>query len=70
MSARMPVWGREAIDGLRLRESFRAIGDSVQPRTVHATGIWWAAGKNPERDVGGLLEDAKRYCRNGDNYRQ
>jgi hypothetical protein len=66
----MPVRRREPIDGLRQRESCCAVGDAMQPRGIRDGGIWWAAGENPERHVGGPLEDGKTDRENGDDYRQ
>jgi hypothetical protein len=70
MSARMPLRGRESIDGLKQRESRPAVGDAIQPRAIDDPGILWAAGESPWRYIGWLLEDGKSDRKDGDDYRQ
>jgi len=70
VSARMPVRGRESIDGLMQCESCPAVGDAMQPRAIGDRGILWAAGESPWRHIGWLLEDGKSDCKDSDDYRQ
>ncbi len=70
VSARMPIRRRESIDDLWQREPRPTVGDAMQSRAIGERGIGWAAGKSPERYIGGLLRDGKSDRKENDDYRQ
>ena len=70
VSARMPIRRRESIDDLWQREPRHAVGDAMQSRAIGDRGIGRAAGKSPERYIGGLLRGGKSDREDNDDYRE